>query len=134
MTLTHIVPIIFIALWALQSWLIERSPWATKTLTAMMGKQRRLWIETMAKRDLRMIDTSIIAGLQSGTAFFASTSLLAIGGAFFAAQFSRPDPRSDRRDPLFIADVEPLIRSQIDRADGHFCLCLPQIWLGLSVI
>ncbi len=82
MTLTHIAPIIFIALWALQSWLIERSPWADQTLTSMMGKQRRLWVETMAKRDLRMIDTSIIAGLQSGTAFFASTSLLAIGGAF----------------------------------------------------
>jgi len=29
-----------------------------------------------------MIDTAIMSGLQNGTAFFASTSLLAIGGAF----------------------------------------------------
>ncbi len=36
----------------------------------------------MARRDLRMIDTSIVAGLQQGTAFFASTSILAIGGCF----------------------------------------------------
>lgn len=36
----------------------------------------------MAERELRMIDTSIMQGLQNGTAFFASTSLLAIGGGF----------------------------------------------------
>lgn len=36
----------------------------------------------MAERELRMIDTSIMAGLQNGTAFFASTSLLAIGAGF----------------------------------------------------
>lgn len=47
-----------------------------------MNHQRRRWIEQMAGRDLRMIDTQIMAGLQNGTAFFASTSLLAIGGAY----------------------------------------------------
>lgn len=36
----------------------------------------------MMHRDLRMIDTGIMSGLQNGTAFFASTSLLAIGGCF----------------------------------------------------
>ena len=82
MTLTFTAPVIFFGLWALQSWLIERSPWSARTLTALMGAERRRWIETMARRDLRMIDTNIIAGLQSGTAFFASTSLIAIGGAF----------------------------------------------------
>jgi uncharacterized membrane protein len=47
-----------------------------------MNRQREAWIRQMATRDLRMIDTSIMAGLQNGTAFFASTSLLAIGGCF----------------------------------------------------
>ncbi len=47
-----------------------------------MMRQRAAWIRQMAERDLRMIDTSIMAGLQNGTAFFASTSLLAIGGCF----------------------------------------------------
>jgi len=36
----------------------------------------------MAGRELRIVDTSIVAGLQQGTAFFASTCLLAIGGCF----------------------------------------------------
>ena len=52
------------------------------SLTLAMNKQRRIWIETMAKRELRMIDTSIMSGLQTGTGFFASTSLFALGGCF----------------------------------------------------
>ncbi len=90
MTLTIIAPILFIVLWAVQSWLIEYSSWSKKGLTHLMGEERRRWIATMADRDLRMIDTGIIAGLQSGTAFFASTSLLAIGGAF--SLIASPDP------------------------------------------
>ena len=31
-------------------------------------------------RELRMFDAQIMAALQNGTAFFASTSLIAIGG------------------------------------------------------
>src|SRR4249920_1400041 len=52
------------------------------SLTAAMNAQREAWMRTMAQRELRMIDTSIIIGLQQGTAFFASTSALAIGGCF----------------------------------------------------
>ena len=39
-------------------------------------------MRTMARRDMRMVDTSIMGGLQQGTAFFASSCLLAIGGCF----------------------------------------------------
>lgn len=52
------------------------------TLTRAMNRQRELWMQTMARRELRMIDTSIMNGLQQGTAFFASSCLLAIGGCF----------------------------------------------------
>jgi uncharacterized membrane protein len=47
-----------------------------------MNKQRRRWMEGMAARDNRIADTAIMGGLQNGTAFFASASLLAIGAAF----------------------------------------------------
>ena len=47
-----------------------------------MNRQRELWMRTMARRDLRMIDTSIMLGLQQGTAFFGSSALIAIGGCF----------------------------------------------------
>jgi uncharacterized membrane protein len=72
----------FVTVWLLQAWLTERSPWRTRTLSYAMDRQREAWIRRMAERDLRMIDTSIMAGLQNGTSFFASTSLLAIGGGF----------------------------------------------------
>lgn len=52
------------------------------TLTSMMDRQRENWMHTMSRRDLRMIDTSIMSGLQQGTAFFASSCLLAVGGCF----------------------------------------------------
>jgi uncharacterized membrane protein len=35
----------------------------------------------MLGRDMRMVDAQIVASLQNGTAFFASTSLIAVGGA-----------------------------------------------------
>ena len=34
----------------------------------------------MLERDMRMMDMQIMSSLQNGTAFFASTSLLALGG------------------------------------------------------
>lgn len=61
---------------------VEQSPLRTKSLSFAMDQHRRHWIDTLSKRDLRIIDTSIVASLQNGTAFFGSTSLLAIGGCF----------------------------------------------------
>jgi len=52
------------------------------SLTRAMNAQREAWMHTMARRELRMIDTGIMAGLQQGTAFFASSALIAIGGCF----------------------------------------------------
>lgn len=72
----------FLGLWTFHAWLAEASPWRERTLSHAMNAQRETWIRRLAERDLRMIDTAIMAGLQNGTAFFASTSLLAIGGGF----------------------------------------------------
>ena len=49
----------------------------------------------MLDRDMRMFDMQIMASLQNGTAFFASTSLLAIGGALTLLR--SPDDNSDGR-------------------------------------
>ena len=46
-----------------------------------MNAQRHCWMEQMLARENRIVDTHIMASLQNGTAFFASTSLIAIGGA-----------------------------------------------------
>ncbi len=52
------------------------------SLTWLMNRERGRWMETMTTRELRVINTGILAGLQQGTAFFASTSVFAIGGCF----------------------------------------------------
>lgn len=83
------IPIIDIVaiLWFCMSWVIyalvvRRPAGAGRSLSSAMDHQRRQWMRTMLHRDLRMVDTSIMSGLQNGTAFFASTSLIAIGGCF----------------------------------------------------
>ena len=45
-----------------------------------MHVYREVWIRRMLERETRMVDMQIMASLQNGTAFFASTSLIAIGG------------------------------------------------------
>lgn len=50
-------------------------------LNALMNMQRHVWMQEMARREVRIVDTAITSTLQNGTAFFASTSLIALGGA-----------------------------------------------------
>lgn len=64
------------------SWLVDHSPWAKHTLSRAMDEHRRRWMLNMANREIRIVDSQIIAGLQNGIAFFASTALLGIGAAF----------------------------------------------------
>jgi uncharacterized membrane protein len=45
-----------------------------------MNQYRYRWMEQMVVRENRIVDTTILASLMNGTAFFASTSLIAIGG------------------------------------------------------
>jgi uncharacterized membrane protein len=45
-----------------------------------MHVYREVWIRRLLDREARMVDTQIMASLQNGTAFLASTSLLAVGG------------------------------------------------------
>lgn len=72
----------FIASWAVYGQVIDHSRWTRHTLSSSMREQRRRWMHAMARRENRVVDSSIMGGLQNGTAFFASTSVLAIGAAF----------------------------------------------------
>lgn len=72
----------YLVVWITYSLVLSGNPFGRVSLTSAMNLQRETWMRTMAKRDLRMIDTGIMMGLQQGTAFFASSSLLALGGCF----------------------------------------------------
>lgn len=74
---------IFILLWLAYARTTDNRRFRNRvSLTRAMNAQRAAWIRNAMRRDLRMIDTQIMAGLQNGTAFFASTSILALGGCF----------------------------------------------------
>jgi uncharacterized membrane protein len=71
----------FILEWTVYAVTLEHSAYGQDSLSARMHVYREVWIRRMLDRHTRMVDTQIMASLQNGTAFFASTSLLAIGGA-----------------------------------------------------
>lgn len=70
----------FVLAWAAYAFLLERSRYGSDSLSARMNIYREVWMRRMLDREIRIVDTQIMASLQNGTAFFASTTLLAVGG------------------------------------------------------
>ena len=66
--------------WAVYALTLEHGAYGRDSLSARMHIYREVWIRRMLDRETRIVDTQIMASLQNGTAFFASTSLLAVGG------------------------------------------------------
>lgn len=73
---------VFLFGWLCYSLIVDRSRWSHGGLSRRMNQQREAWMRTMLTRELRMIDTAIMSGLQQGTGFFASACIFAIGGCF----------------------------------------------------
>jgi uncharacterized membrane protein len=72
----------FVAMVAAYSFVVDHSPLAARTLSAKMTAHRVAWFQRAAAREVRIMDSQILAGLQNGVAFFGSTSLLGVGAAF----------------------------------------------------
>ena len=70
----------FVAAWGAYHLLLGHGPGARQGLNRMMDDYRVRWMLEMSERENRIMDSSLMGSLQNGTAFFASTSLLAIGG------------------------------------------------------
>jgi uncharacterized membrane protein len=71
---------IFVMAWIGYAIAVEWTARGAQSLNARMNVYRDLWMQRMLERDVRIVDTQIMASLQNGTAFFASTTLIAIGG------------------------------------------------------
>jgi uncharacterized membrane protein len=72
-------------LWFFAAWVgyvrfAQRSAASRPSLMSVMGAYRRDWWARLMERELRMIDTSIVANLANTATFFASTTLLILGG------------------------------------------------------
>jgi uncharacterized membrane protein len=71
--------VFFLLAWAGYAIAVEWGPGSEGGLNARMHSYRDIWMRRTLNRELRMVDAQIMAALQNGTAFFASTSLIAIG-------------------------------------------------------
>lgn len=61
-------------------WRIEHPPASRPSVSHLMAGYRREWMRQVPGRDSRIFDATIMANLRQGTAFFASTVLISIGG------------------------------------------------------
>ena len=85
-TLDLIAIAFFAAAWIGYLLAVEVGPHSKRSLNTLMNERRERWIMESVKRENRIIDTQVMNGLQNGTAFFASTSLIAIGGSLTLLQ------------------------------------------------
>lgn len=71
----------FIIAWYAYHHLGERSRHGRRSLNAIMNGYRHKWMQQMLERDNRILDGNIMSSLQNGTAFFATSTLFALGAA-----------------------------------------------------
>jgi uncharacterized membrane protein len=67
--------------WLLIGWFIEHPPARHPSVSLLMQAYRREWMQQFLTRQPRIFDASMIDSLRQSTAFFASASMIAIGGA-----------------------------------------------------
>ncbi|MGE5538696.1 MAG: DUF599 domain-containing protein [Gemmatimonas sp.] len=53
-----------------------------RTISAAMNRFRRQWLLEMSRREIRLVDVNALASLAHNMTFFASTTILVIGGLF----------------------------------------------------
>jgi len=73
------VAMIFVA-WLALGWVIENASVTRPSVSHLMAQYRRDWMVQLITRTPRIFDAQMISTLRQSTAFFASTSVIALGG------------------------------------------------------
>ncbi len=68
--------------WLVSTLVIEHPPASRPSMSKLMAQYRLNWMNEFVVREPRIFDSQIIGQLRQGTAFFASASMIAIGGGF----------------------------------------------------
>lgn len=71
---------LLVASWLVLGFVIEYPPARHPSVSAIMQEFRRDWMRQFLTRQPRIFDATMIDSLRQGTAFFASASMIAIGG------------------------------------------------------
>lgn len=71
---------VYLVVWQALSWWIEHPSTKRPSVSILMSEYRRAWMRTLVTRVPRIFDAQMLMSLRQGTSFFASTTLLAMGG------------------------------------------------------
>jgi len=69
-----------VALWWGFAWLTEKSRWAGLSLSAAIHRQRLDWMLQLSNREVRISDTALLGNLMRSMSFFASATVVILGG------------------------------------------------------
>lgn len=72
--------IVIFAAWVGIGWRIEHPAATRLSVAVLMAEYRREWMRQMVSRTPRMFDSQILSTLRQGASFFASATMIAIGG------------------------------------------------------
>lgn len=73
--------VLILVSWLAMGWRIEHPGAGNPSVSILMGEYRREWLRQMTERSPRIFDAQILGTLRANSSFFASSTMLAIGGA-----------------------------------------------------
>ena len=120
MTLDLAALVWFLIAWSAFGWLTDYSRAHRGSMSRLMDDNRRRWMASMLARDVRIVDTAIMTSLQNGTAFFASTSLLAFGGTMTLLNQSDRILALYSEIPIMIETSRPMFELKVLGLGGLF--------------
>jgi uncharacterized membrane protein len=80
LTLDGVAVIWFFVAIVVYRFVAEWGPFQARSIAGAVQAQRRAWMSNMAMRENRVLDGVVLQSLSQGNAFFASTSVIVIGG------------------------------------------------------
>ena len=69
-----------LTIWLAIGWRIENPTRERPSVTVLVTAYRREWMRQMVDRNPRIFDSQTLSTLRQGASFFASASMIAIGG------------------------------------------------------
>lgn len=84
--------------WLGIGWRIENPSRTRPSVAELMADFRRDWMRQMVTREPRIFDSNLIGNLRQSTAFFASATMIALGGGM--ALIRNPDPVAELASDL----------------------------------
>ncbi|WP_171097813.1 MULTISPECIES: DUF599 domain-containing protein [unclassified Ruegeria] len=78
--LDFVAVLVLIGAWQAIGWMIEHPSRKRPSVAMLMDEYRRGWMREMVTRQPRVFDAQVVGAMRQGSTFFASTTMIAIGG------------------------------------------------------